>query len=90
MTAIEGISRKIGEMDEISTVIASAIEEQGAATGEISNNSQQASQNIAGVNQAAMETGSAAAQVLNSAADLAKQSDARSEVQKFLTEVRAA
>jgi len=38
-----------------------------------------------------METGSAAAQVLNSAADLAKQSDAlRSEVQKFLTEVRAA
>ena len=85
---IEGISRKIGAMDEISTVIASAIEEQGAATGEISNNSQQASvgtqevsQNIAGVNQAAMETGSAAAQVLNSAADLAKQSNAlRSEV----------
>jgi len=29
-------------MDEVTTTIASAIEEQGAATGEISNNSQQA------------------------------------------------
>ncbi|MCH8243434.1 MAG: hypothetical protein IH897_12625, partial [Planctomycetes bacterium] len=36
VTAIGGINKKIAEMDEITTVIASAIEEQGAATGEIS------------------------------------------------------
>ncbi len=89
---------QIGEMDEISTALASAIEEQGAATGEISNNSQQAaagtqevSENIAAVNQAASETGAAASQVLQSAGDLAKQAELlRAEVDKFLVDVRAA
>jgi methyl-accepting chemotaxis protein len=98
VTAIEGIGKKITEMDEVSTAIASAIEEQGAATGEISNNSRQASagtqevlSNIAGVNQAASETGTAAGQVLDSAGDLAKQSELlRAEVDKFLSGIRAA
>ena len=96
--AIGGIGKKIAEMDEISTAIASAIEEQGAATGEISNSSQQAaagtqevSANISSVNQAATETGAAANQVLQSAGDLSKQAELlRAEVDKFLTEVRAA
>ncbi|MCH7943693.1 MAG: methyl-accepting chemotaxis protein, partial [Proteobacteria bacterium] len=98
VSAIKGITENIVEMDEISTAIASAIEEQGAATGEISNNSQQAaagtqevSENIASVNQAATETGAAASQVLQSAGELSKQAELlRAEVDKFLTEVRAA
>ena len=96
--AIEGIGKKIAEMDEVTTAIASAIEEQGAATGEISSNSQQAaagtqevSENITSVNQAASETGAAAVQVLNSAGELSEQAEKlRAEVDKFLTEVRAA
>ncbi len=96
--AIKGIGEKIAEMDEVTTAIASAIEEQGAATGEISNNSQQAalgtqevSSNVAGVNQAASETGTAAGQVLESSGELSKQAEIlRAEVDKFLTEVRAA
>ena len=96
--AIEGIGKQIGDMDEISTALASAIEEQGAATGEISNNSQQAaagtqevSENISAVNQAAAETGAAANQVLQSAGDLAGQADLlRAEVDRFLAEVRSA
>ena len=85
-------------MDEVTTAIASAIEEQGAATGEISNNSQQAalgtkevSSNVAGVTQAATETGTAAGQVLTSAGELTEQAELlRKEVDKFLTEVKAA
>ncbi len=96
--AISGIGEKIAEMDEVSTAIASAVEEQGAATGEISNNSQQAaagtqkvSENIAAANQAASETGTVAEEVLQSAGDLSTQAALlRGEVDKFLTEVRAA
>ena len=95
---IERIGKQIGNMDEISTTLASAIEEQSAATGEISNNSQQAaagtqevSNNIAAVNQAATETGTVASQVVLSAGDLSKQAEKlRCEVEKFLIEVRAA
>jgi len=39
VTAIENIGRKIAEMDEISTAIALAVEEQGASPGEINSNS---------------------------------------------------
>ena len=96
--AIKGIGEKISEMDEVTTAIASAIEEQGASTGEISNNSQQAaigtqevSENITAVNRAATETGAAAGQVLQSAAELSSQAEKlRTEVDKFLTEVREA
>ena len=96
--AIKGIGEKISEMDEVTTAIASAIEEQGASTSEISRNSQQAaigtqevSENITAVNRAATETGAAAGQVLHSAAELSSQAEKlRTEVDKFLTEVRAA
>ncbi len=98
VVAIKGIGEKIAEMEEVSTQIASAVEEQGAATSEISRNSQEAasgtqevSSNVAGVTQAATETGSAASQVLGAAGDLSKQAELlRTEVDKFLTEVRAA
>ena len=71
--AIEGIGKTIGEINQIATTIASAVEEQGAATQEIARNVQQAAagttevtSNISGVNAAARDTGTAASQVLNS------------------------
>jgi methyl-accepting chemotaxis protein len=96
--AIRGISHTIGQINEISTTIASAVEEQGAATQEISRNVQQAaagtaevSSNIAGVTAAAGETGAAAHQVQAAAGDLAKQGETlRGEVDEFLANIRAA
>ncbi len=96
--AIETISATIGRVNEIATTIASAVEQQGAATKEIARNVQQASQgtsevssNISGVSQAASETGAASSQVLNAAGELSKQSELlRGQVDRFLTEVRAA
>ncbi len=95
--AIAGIRKTIGEVNEIATAIAAAVEEQNTATEEISKNVQQAaagtrevSSNISGVTQAAGETGQAAQQVLESAQSLSRESETlRSEVQRFLTEVRA-
>jgi methyl-accepting chemotaxis protein len=96
--AIQEIGRTIGEINQIATTIASAVEEQDAATKEIARSVQQASRgtgevsaNIAGVSQAAGDTGAAAAQVQAAAADLAVQGDRlRTEVDKFLSELRAA
>ncbi len=96
--AIESITQVIGRIDEISTAIASAVEEQGAATQEISRNVLQAAEgtrevsaNIAVVNQVAAETGKASSGVLDSASDLAKQGEIlRTEVGSFLAKIRAA
>jgi methyl-accepting chemotaxis protein len=96
--AIKAIGETIGRMNEIATMIASAVEEQGAATREIAGSVQQAAQgtgdiatNIAGVSQAAGETGAAATQVLGAAAEMSKQSEAlRRDVDSFLATVRAA
>jgi methyl-accepting chemotaxis protein len=98
VTAIQGIGGTIGHINEISTAIASAVEEQGAATQEIARNTQEAakgteqvSSNIAGVNRAAGETGSAASQVLASAEQLGRQSETlRTDVNRFLEKIRAA
>lgn len=96
--AIREIGGTIVSINEISTAIASAVEEQGAATDEIARNVQQASSgtgevsaNIAGVSSAASETGSAASQVLGAARDLAAQAERlRHEVNGFVERVRAA
>ena len=49
------------------------------------------SENIAAVNQATTETGTAAGQVLTASEELAKQADAlKSTVESFLADVRAA
>ncbi|MGO8917626.1 MAG: methyl-accepting chemotaxis protein [Stellaceae bacterium] len=98
VTAIQDISKTILEVNEISASIASAVEEQTAATQEITRNVQQAahgtqdvSQNIAAVSAAADEAGAAATQVLGAADDLANQANAlRQQVDKFLTTLRAA
>ena len=48
--AIEGIGKTITEVNEIATVIASAVEEQGAATQEIARNVQEAAKGTQEVN----------------------------------------
>ncbi|KIZ46651.1 MULTISPECIES: methyl-accepting chemotaxis protein [Rhodopseudomonas] len=98
VSAIKEISSTIGRMSEISSTIASAVEEQGAATQEISRNVQQAAQgtqqvsaNIADVQRGASETGSASAQVHAAAQSLSRDSSRlKVEVGKFLDNVRAA
>jgi len=98
VTAIKEISGTIEKLSEISATIASAVEEQGAATQEISRNVQQAAQgtqqvssNITDVQRGATETGSASSQVLSAAKSLSGDSGRlRAEVSKFLTSVRAA
>ncbi|MCC9625546.1 methyl-accepting chemotaxis protein [Thalassospira sp. MA62] len=96
--AIGTIGATIAEISEITAAIASAVEEQGAATQEITRNVQEAStgttevsSNITGVNDAAAETGAAASQVLDTAGKLGEQADIlRKHVQSFLDGVRAA
>jgi methyl-accepting chemotaxis protein len=96
--AIKEIGDTIGRMSEIASTIASAVEEQGAATQEISRNVQQAAQgtmqvssNITDVQRGASETGSASSQVLSAAQSLSSDSTRlKVEVSNFLTAVRAA
>jgi len=95
--AIAGITQTISQVNEIATGIASAVEEQGAATQEISRNIQQASAgtsevsaNIGGVSEAARKTGDSASQVLGSAAGLNRNgSQLKVEVDAFLKRIRA-
>jgi methyl-accepting chemotaxis protein len=96
--AIKEIGDTIGLMSEISSTIAAAVEEQGAATQEISRNIQHAAQgtsqvsvNIADVQHGASEAGSASSQVHSAARSLSSESNRlRMEVDKFLNSVRAA
>jgi methyl-accepting chemotaxis protein len=96
--AIRGITGVIETISTISTSIASAVEQQGSATGEIARNVQQTAQAtgevtgyISGVSQAAIETGGAAANVLTDAASLSRQAGLlASQVNQFVAGVRAA
>jgi PAS domain S-box-containing protein len=96
--AIKEIGDTIGRMSEIASAIASAVEQQGAATQEISRNVQQAAQgtqqvsaNITDVQRGSSETGSASVQVLSAAQSLSRDSNRlKTEVGKFLDTVRAA
>jgi methyl-accepting chemotaxis protein len=96
--SIEAIGKTIGEISEIATTIASAIEQQGAATQEIARNVQQAaagtqevSANVGGVTEGATATGIAANQVEAAAGNLSRQSQQlREQVDAFLGQVRAA
>jgi methyl-accepting chemotaxis protein len=98
VTAIKEIGDTIGRMSEISSTIAAAVEEQGAATQEISRNiqhaatgTQEVSSNITDVQHGATETGSASAQVHSAAKSLSSESNRlKLEVSKFLSSVRAA
>ncbi len=96
--AIRHIGQTIGEINEVTTAIAAAVEEQGAATREIARNIQHAangttevSSNIVGVSQASADAGSAAADVLTASSALRREADGlRHEIDSFLIGIRAA
>jgi methyl-accepting chemotaxis protein len=98
VTAIGSIVERIGELSQISATIASAVEEQTAAANEIARNVQQAaagtqevSSNIAGVSQAAGETGAASRQMLAASQSLSSEAiSLKDVVDNFLNGVRAA
>ncbi|MBX9819749.1 methyl-accepting chemotaxis protein [Afipia birgiae] len=98
VVTIKEISATINLMSEISSTIAAAVEEQGAATQEIARNVQQAAElsmrvatNITDVDRSNGETGAASAQVLSAAQSLSKESNhLQMEVRNFLTTIRAA
>ena len=93
--AIESITRIMEQVDGFTAAIAAAVEEQGAATAEISRNVTQAATdtehvatNVAGVTSAVSETTQSASQVKHAAADVADQTvDLRDTVDRFLKQV---
>ena len=94
--AIRDIGTTIGEINEISSTIAAAVEEQGVVTLDIAQNTQQAatgamavSSDITVVAQAAEETGLTAAHVLDAASDLSQKARMlRHDVGVFLNSIR--
>ncbi len=96
--AIRNIGTTIGEINDVTTAIAAAVEQQGAATREIARNIQHAaggtsevSSNIVGVSAATAEAGSAANMVLTASSALRSEADSlRAEIDVFLSNIRAA
>ncbi|MGB3867665.1 MAG: cache domain-containing protein [Xanthobacteraceae bacterium] len=96
--AIKEISGTISRISEISSTIAAAVEEQSAATQEISRSIMQSAEsthqvatNIVSVRNGAHETGAASSRVLTSAQVLSNDSARlKAEVDRFLATVRAA
>jgi methyl-accepting chemotaxis protein len=98
VSAIRDIASTIQEMGSIAVAIASAVEEQSAATAGIAKTTEQTATSthdvavtITAVTGAANSTGQAAVEVLHAADGMARQAGLlRSEVDRFLAEVRAA
>ncbi len=98
VSAIEQIRGVMSKVDEFTTGIAAAMEQQSAAIQEVARNSHDAARgteevfcNMEGVKQAAGESGQAAAAVLTAADELSRQSEGlREELQRFLRQIRAA
>jgi methyl-accepting chemotaxis protein len=98
VAAIRNILGTVMEVNDIATAIASAVEQQGAATKEIARNIQEAARgtqqvaaNISGVRGAADTTMAAATEVLAATERLSKQaSDLSDEVNRFVTDIKAA
>ncbi|WP_454633046.1 methyl-accepting chemotaxis protein [Bradyrhizobium cenepequi] len=98
VSAIRNISNTISEINDVTTAIAAAVEEQGAATREIARNIQHAaggtsevSSNIVGVSSASAEAGTAAGDVLNASNELRREAEVlRAEIDAFLSNIRAA
>ena len=96
--AISNIGKTVDEMSEISTAIATAMEEQGATTQEIARNigqvadsTKEVSANIAGVSSAAENTSQAAGELQKASDELRNQASVLEEEMKgFLGEMRAA
>ena len=96
--AIREIGTTINLISEISSTISAAVEQQGMATQEIAQHVQHAAKrsslvasSIADVSRGAGETGSASSQVSSSAKTISIEGvRLKTEVEKFLTTVRAA
>ncbi|WP_085904521.1 methyl-accepting chemotaxis protein [Kiloniella majae] len=94
----ESVSQQIDQISEVSTAIAAAVEQQSAATTEITRNAQLAadgtsvvSDNIKRVKNSTEETGSAAEKVLELASILQSKADnLEKDVDQFLDGVRSA
>ncbi len=95
VSAINSISEIINQINEIAGTVASAVEQQSAATSEITRNveeaakgTQEVSANISSITEAANETGTSANQVLEAAGELSRHSETlKGEVQQFLNQV---
>jgi methyl-accepting chemotaxis protein len=93
---IRGIATTIGDISEITATVASAVEEQGAATQEIARNVQQASagtaavaQNVSVFTASSRAAGATSVQVRDGAAKLSLQAeDLRRQVGVFLENIR--
>jgi methyl-accepting chemotaxis protein len=98
VAAIERIGATISKISEISTAVSSAVEQQDATTREMAHNvttvaqsTSVVSEKVAGLANAAGETGQAADMVRDHAGELKHQADAlRIQLDQFLTRVRAA
>ena len=96
VAVIEAIAKTILQINEMSASIASAVEEQGAATGEIARNvaeasdgTRQVADNISGVAMAADDTGQMAEKVFNAAGTLMNDiGNLEHEVEAFLKDLR--
>lgn len=96
VASMTDVSKVIDGLEQISSTIAAAMEEQGAVTQEIARSvqeaasgTQQVTENISGVTQASQEAGSASSQVMAKATELSGQADMlKSEVGKFVAQVR--
>ena len=96
--SVDDIANMVMQIDEATTAVSSAVEEQSAATKEIARNIEQASagtsnvtSNISDVTESARETGSSASEVNGAANELSTQSERlQAMVENFLTQVRKA
>ncbi|WP_417795851.1 methyl-accepting chemotaxis protein [Terasakiella pusilla] len=94
--AIDEVSNMINHMNEVSSAIAAAVEQQGAATQEIATNvesaahsTRDASSDMSEVVQSAEQNGQAANDVLHAAEALSSQAgNLRTQVDEFLQQVR--
>jgi methyl-accepting chemotaxis protein len=81
--AINSVSKTIGELNTNATAISAAVEQQSAATQEVS-------RNINGVSEASAETGGVANDVTSAASELGQQAnELQTRVENFLVQVRA-
>ncbi|HLO77645.1 MAG TPA: cache domain-containing protein [Magnetospirillum sp.] len=96
--AIEDVAKVIDQISEISSSVAAAVTQQGAATREISRNTQEAalgtrhvSDNVVDVRAAAVETGQSAENLLSQAEGLTHGAQSLEDVvERFLNGIRAA
>lgn len=97
VTAIEGTTAGIDDLDSISARIASAVSQQSSSTSEISRHMQHAAEHTRSVNdiiaqlaEAVSETNDAVTQTLDAAGELSRQAELLNEkVEDYMSETRA-